>query len=98
MGEVVRHFDARFEVDRLHLHQPFFAVGLRVEPANQVPAVDDRQRVVAVLAARGGRIHLDAVLEAEEREVDRKRRKQNALLLALVVVLLAVAWRLAIVG
>ena len=63
----VRHFDAWFEVDRLHLHHPFFAMGLRVEPANQVPAVEDRQCVVAVPAARGGRIHLDAVLEVEQR-------------------------------
>jgi hypothetical protein len=47
--QVVRHFDAGFEVVRLHLQHPRFAVGLRVEP--QVAAVEDLQGVVAVPAA-----------------------------------------------
>ena len=42
------------------------AIALGVDPADEVAVVQDRERVVAVNALRSRRVHLDAVVEAEE--------------------------------
>src|SRR5262249_29737557 len=50
---VVAHRNSGFKVERLDFHHSRLPVSLRIEPADQLPVVEDRQRIVAVLALRG---------------------------------------------
>ena len=54
------------QVQRLYLEDPVLAVSLGVEPADEGPAVQDRERVVSVAALGGRGVDLDLVVEPEE--------------------------------
>src|SRR5438093_423900 len=58
--------EPRFEMHAEHLETALGAIRLGIRPADQVAVVYDRQRVVAVQPLRARRVHLDAIVEAEQ--------------------------------
>src|SRR5438132_677647 len=62
----LRRGEPRLEMHVSDFQRSLGAMGLRVDAADELAVMENRQRVVAVHALRTGRIHLDAVVEAEE--------------------------------
>ena len=58
--------DSGFGVGTTYLENRSFAVGLEIEPRNQLVSQQQREHEVPVLALRLGHVDLDAVVEAEE--------------------------------
>src|SRR3984957_2081892 len=56
----------RLEVHRMDEQSRSLAVGLQIEPGDELVAKQERKDVVAVLALVGRRINLDPVVEVEE--------------------------------
>src|SRR4051812_49025174 len=65
--QLVGQRDAWLQVNRLDLEQALLSVGFRVQPSDEGAAVQNRQGEVAIPAPGGGSVHLDAVLEPEQR-------------------------------
>ena len=62
----LRRREPRLEVRVAHLQPLLGAMRLGVEAADELAAMEDRQRVVAVHALRARGVDLDAVVESEQ--------------------------------
>src|SRR5471030_2349079 len=61
------HPHARFDIQRLEFEDTLRTMGLRIDPSNQTPTMQDGEYEVTVLAFFGWRVTLDRVVEPEQR-------------------------------
>src|SRR5205823_8040092 len=72
----LRRREPRLEVRVAHLQPLLGAMRLGVEAADELAAMEDRQRVVAVHALRARGVDLDAVVESEQARHSRSEERR----------------------